>query len=872
VRSDLFPLSPAQQRLWFLHELNGGSPEYHIVEAFRLRGELDVRALERSLTELVARHESLRAAFVSLDGEPRQYITPPRPIELTAVALPEERVAAVLREEWQRSFDLAGGLLLRPRLLRTGADEHVLVMTVHHIASDGWSQGVLRYELEKLYNAFVAGKQLSPRGPAGTSYTDHLVRHRGHPAEEDLAFWREELAGLADRALLPPDRAGARGNRRPAPVFRSTVDPSVAARLREAGRAQDATLHMTLLAAYAVLLARHGGRDDFAIGTPVAHRFEVGLERLVALLVDMLALRVRPVPGLRFADLLAEVRRTALAAYEHQRTPFEQVVEELAPQRRLDRTPLFQATFSLQTVSARPLGLAGLEVTAIDLPEIVTRFDLELHALDGSDLTLVWVHDGDVLDDRRVELMARHYVRLLERIAEDPGARLEELWAPVEHEQEWLLGGSGQPESPGPGAYELFSAQVRRTPEAVAVWPELTYAETDRRAGAVARHLESAGVAPGDRVAVRVSGADVVPAVLGVLRCGAFVVADASFVLTEVPAPVGDGPVPSGAHAALASRAAGLAAELGLEPADRVLAASVVELLAALATGAVVVPAGDDVPETLRRAGVTVAHLDELPAQADLGTLRQVLTCALPPDLCRDFRAAHPGVRLWNTYGVDETAGVCAIHDCSELGPDRLRVPVGRPVGGVVFRVLDERMALVPRGVVGELHIGGGAVAGFGDGALWPSGEAVRWTADGQLEHLGRMDVLKVEDALWRVPGVRGVEVTAEPGGLVARVDGDVDEAALLASTPVPVSVVFAGAAPASDSGSAEESLLCGLFAEVLGREEVGGADNFFALGGHSLLALKLIARVYEATGVELSVRDVFEVPTPAELAALVKV
>lgn len=873
MRSDLFPLSPAQQRLWFLHELNGGSPEYHIVEAFRLRGELDVPALERSLTELVARTEGLRAAFVSVDGEPHQHVTPPRPVPLSVEVVPGEQVVAVLREEWQRPFDLAEGMLLRVRLLRTAAEEHVLVLTVHHIVSDGWSQGVLRHELVKLYNACAAGKESSLRSTTGTTYTEHLVRRQESPAGEDLAFWREELAGLADRALLPADRAGARGHRRVTPVVRSTVDTALAARLREVGREQDATPHMTLLAAYAVLLARHSGRNDFAIGTPVAHRFEVGLERLVGLLVDMLALRVRPGPGLRFRDLLAEVRRTALAAYRHQRTPFEQVVEELAPQRRLDRTPLFQATFSLQGVSARPLALAGLEVTAIDLPEIVTRFDLELHALDGPELTLVWVYDGDVLDGHRVELMAQHYVRLLERIAENPDMPLEELWAPAEQEREWLLGGSSQPR--GTSVHELFSAQVRRTPDAVAVWPGLTYAETDRRAGAVARRLESARVGPGDRVEVRVTGADRVPAVLGVLRRGAVVSTGAQVVLTEVPDAIEDGPVVAGAHVELASRAAALAAELGLRPADRVLASSVVELVAALSAGAAVVPAEDDVPGTIARAGVTVAHLPELSVPVDSGSLRHVLTGALSPQLCRDFLAAHPDVRLWNTYGGEETAGACAMYDCSDLGADRARVPVGRPLGGVVFRVLDERAGLVPRGAVGELHVG--AVTGQvpdpgGSGLLRPSGEAARWTAGGELELVGSMDALRVEDALWRVPGVRGLEVVAGQDGLVAHVDGEVDEAALAAASPVPVSVVSAGAATVPAAASAEELLLCGLFAEVLNRAEVAGTDNFFALGGHSLLALKLIARIYEATGVELSVREVFELPTPAELAALVKV
>ncbi|MFF5100348.1 MULTISPECIES: condensation domain-containing protein [Actinosynnema] len=964
----LLPLSPAQKRLWFLHELTGTGPEYHIVEAFRVRGTLDRSALTRALTALVVRHEGLRTAFRSVDGEPRQVVVAPAPVEIPVSDLrppgagQARSVAEEALEEWERTFDLAAGRLLRARLLRLGPADHVLVLTVHHIASDGWSQGILRHELGSLYGAFAAGDpDPLPRSPV--RYEDFLLREGTRADDGDLAYWRDQLAGLPEPSTLPADREPRAAAHRAVPVIRSVVDPALTARLREAGRSRGATLHMTLLAAFAALQWRHSGERDLAIGTPVAHRSEAGLERLVGLLVDTLVLRVRMTPQDSFTDLLTHVRQTALDAYRHQDTPFERIVEDLAPRRRVDRTPLFQTTFSLQPVAAEPLRLAGLEVGQVDLEDIVSRFHLELHALEKPDeLTLVWVYDGDVFDHRTVDRLARQYLRLLERIGNDPGLAVEDLFSVDEEEREWLATRRGPDRRPPDAAVpELFSAQAERTPDAVAVrhgGTRLTYRDLDRRSAGVARHLAAAGVGTGDRVGVAVeAGVELTCAVLGVLRLGAVVVpllpggpagGTTRAVVTDVPTTAPDDaglppvalagaaysvPVPSakgavdevaGSHTALAHRVTWLAELVGLRPGDRVLptpfgsASSIVELLAPLVAGATLVPPhGADPLDVIGREGATVAFLDpdaverlaDSSVRHDLRSLRSVVTGGqvLKPEVCRNAAAALPSLALWHAYGASETTSTCAYYDCANLGPDRKRVPIGRPVDGVVLRVLDERMNLVPRGAVGELHVGGAGLAdGYTDrdtesarprfapdpfqpgGVLWRTGDAVRWNADGELEFIGRLDRMlkvggrrvepaQVESLLLDTGGVQNVEVAATANGLVARVEGDLPHPealrSLLSTIPVPVEVVRSVDSTPREPiprppATEQEELLCGLFADVLDRTHVQGEDNFFALGGHSLLALRLIARVYEATGIELSVRDVFEAPTPAELAA----
>src|SRR5438477_938771 len=342
------PLSFAQQRLWFLHQLEGASGEYHVPEGFLLRGDLDRGALRRALDALVARHESLRTRFPAQGGEPGQVVEPELRLELPVEEVggaPEPRLADALWEEWERPFDLAAGSLVRARLLRFGARSHGLVLTTHHIVSDGWSQAILRDELEALYAAFRAGRTspLPPLPPLPLRYADFALRQRRHSDfDADLAYWKERLARLPERLELPADRPRRAAAASPATVLRLAVGGEALARLREVGRTHRPALYMTMLAALTVLLARSSGQDDVAVGSPIAGRKKTELERLVGLFVNTLVLRVGVRCDATFAELLEEVRRTALEAYRHAEAPFERVVEEVSPARRLDATPPFQ--------------------------------------------------------------------------------------------------------------------------------------------------------------------------------------------------------------------------------------------------------------------------------------------------------------------------------------------------------------------------------------------------------------------------------------------------------------------------------------------------------------------------------------------------
>jgi amino acid adenylation domain-containing protein len=767
------PLSYAQQRLWFLHQLEGTSGEYHVPEGFVLRGDLDLDALRRALDALVARHESLRTRFPTVAGEPVQVVEPEVRLELPVEeveGVPEARLSEALWEEWERPFDLAAGPLVRARLLRFGARLHGLVVTTHHIVSDGWSQALLRHELQALYAAFRARRE-SPLPPLPLSYADFALRQRrGGDFEADLAYWKERLAGLPERLELPADRPRRAAAASPASVLRLAIAGEALARLREVSRASRATLYMTMLAAFAVLLARSSGQDDVAVGSPIAGRQKAELERLVGLFVNTLVLRIRVRPEATFAELLEEVRRTALEAYRHAEAPFERVVEEVSPARRLDATPLFQVVFSVLAAPTEPLRLEGLEVEQVRLRRLKSTLDLEVHAFERpQEVEVFWAYDESLFERERMERMARRYVRLLEQATADPARAVADYELVDEEERAWLAARSHgrRRDVPEGNVYELFAAQAARSPEAVAVrfeGGELTYAELEARAG-------GAVAVPRDTlVGVRMErGPDLVAALLGILRAGAVYVpldpsdprpepiAEVDLVLTELgrgegaapPRPVagdaaayvvytsGSTGVPKGVvatHVGLANQLRWLAEEFPLGPADRVLQkasigfdASIAELLTPLVTGARLVvarPGGAQDPDYLvdliRREGITFLDLPPSLLRvllAHLGfarctSLRWVLSGGevLPLKLREELRRVLPAATLYNTYGPTETTVQCTVHDCSRGGGYR-SVPIGRPIANTHVHVLDERLRPVPVGVVGELYVGGAGVA-----------------------------------------------------------------------------------------------------------------------------------------------------------------
>jgi pristinamycin I synthase-3/4 len=429
-RPEHVPLSYAQQRLWFLDQLEGISAEYNMPVGMRLTGELDRAALERALNTIVARHESLRTRFVEMGGEPVQVIEPkavvPLPVEDVS-GLDEaerwQRVTEALQQEGTEPFDLTRAPLLRARLLKLGEREHVLLQTMHHIASDGWSEGVFNRELGELYEAYRQGLN-DPLEPLAVQYADFTLWQRrwfdSDALEEGIRYWRSQLDGIPEYLELPTDRPRPEKQTFKAEAFETSLSPELSTAVRALSSENQATLYMTLLAAFAVLLNRYSGQDDVVVGSPIANRQDARLENLIGFFVNTLVMRVRVRPSSSFRELLAGVRRTALEAYQHQDVPFEKLVEDLSPERSLNRTPLYQVMFALQNAPWIAEALEGLHTEPVRGTEVRVRTDLELHAgEEGGLIKFLWVFDQDLFDRWRIEQMAQHYERVLESIVAD---------------------------------------------------------------------------------------------------------------------------------------------------------------------------------------------------------------------------------------------------------------------------------------------------------------------------------------------------------------------------------------------------------------------------------------------------------------------
>ena len=535
--TDAPPLSFAQQRLWLLDQLVPGNPFYNIPSALRLCGPLDVPALERSLSEIARRHQTLRTTFRPSEGRPVQVVAPAALLTLPVVdlgGLPEvEREAAALRlarEEARRSFDLARGPLLRTTLLRLGAAEHVLLLTTHHIVSDGWSRGVLNRELAAVYGAYAAGRP-SPLPEPPIQYADFALwqrqRLRGELLETLLAYWRRQLAGLPPLEL-PTDRP-----RPSAQTFRGArhafvvPDRHVSA-LTTLGQREGATLFMTLLAAFTALLHRYTGREDIAVGSPIAGRTRPELEGLIGFFANTLALRTDLSGDPTFRELLRRVREVCLGAYAHQELPFERLVEELGPERDLSRNPLVQVLFALQNAPRHPPQLPGLAVTPLEVDAGTAKADLELHLREGAGgLEGTLVYSTDLFDAATAVRLTGHFRTLLEGVAADPERRLSDLPLLTEPERHRLLveWNATAREYPREACiHQLFEAQVERTPDAVAVISEdrrLTYRELNARANRLAHHLRGLGVGPEVPVGICLErSTDLVVGLLAILKAG----------------------------------------------------------------------------------------------------------------------------------------------------------------------------------------------------------------------------------------------------------------------------------------------------------------------------------------------------------------
>ncbi|MBV8858951.1 MAG: amino acid adenylation domain-containing protein [Acidobacteria bacterium] len=532
------PLSFSQQRLWFLDQLEPGSPAYHIPVAVRMSGRLDRDALVRSLSEVVRRHEALRTSFVLEDGRPVQVVG-----EACEVALPLEDIShlpegereaesvRLSKAEARVPFDLGHGPLLRAKLLRLSAEEHVLLLTMHHIVSDGWSVGLLQREVAALYEAFAAGRP-SPLAPLPVQYSDYAFWQRerltGEAVERQLAYWREQLKGAPPVLELPTDRPRPAVQRYDGWSVPVCVEAEVAEELRRLSLREGATLFMTLLAAFDALLYRYSHQEDFSVGTPVAGRTRAETEGLIGFFVNTLVLRARLRPGMTFRELLAEVRATTLGANDHQEAPFERLVDELQPERDLSHSPLFQVMFAMQNTPNSEQSLSGLTLTPARSGLSAAKFDLELSLEEKDGRIVGWLqYNTDLYDEATARRMARHFEALLASAAADPDERISRLEMISVEEREQVLRGwnaTGRDYPSGRRLHEWFEAQAALTPDRPALVFEnetLTYAELNRRANQLAHYLRGRGVGPESLVGVLTErSVEMVVALYAVLKAG----------------------------------------------------------------------------------------------------------------------------------------------------------------------------------------------------------------------------------------------------------------------------------------------------------------------------------------------------------------
>ncbi|MEV5013905.1 non-ribosomal peptide synthase/polyketide synthase [Streptomyces sp. NPDC053780] len=797
-RPDRIPLSYAQQRLWFLHQLEGPSATYNTVLTLRLDGTLDVEALRAAIGDVVARHESLRTVFTEDEQGAYQIVLPVEAAStpFTVVDVAEAEVGVRLDEAVGHRFDLTQELPARTSLFRVSEREHVLLLLIHHIASDAWSRAPLAQDLTAAYAARVRSE--APEwAPLSVQYADYALWQQeilGDETDTDslagrqLAYWKQQLAGLPEQLDLPTDRprpavAGYSGDRVP-----FTVPAELHTRLTELARATNTSAFMVIQAAVAVLLTRLGAGEDIPIGTPVAGRTDDAADDLIGLFINTLVLRTDTAGDPTFRRLLDRVRDTDLAAYAHQDLPFERLVEALNPTRTLSHHPLFQVLLTFNNTDHEGAlkdiaGLPGLAVTLREVQRTSSKFDLSFGFAESFDasrrphgIDAALDFSTELLDRGSAQAIADRFLRVLEAATTAPDRPIGaiDLMDAVERERVLVEWNGTRTELPGTPLHQLISEQARRTPDAVAVACDsetLTYAELDRRANQLARHLLEQGLGAEDFAAIALpKSLDAIISMLAVVKTGAaylpidpeypaerisYMVDDArpALVLTEPVDPAAyegrsDGPLTdaerrspwSPRHAAYMIYTSGSTGRpKGVVIEHHALATYLhrARTTYSAMNGATVLhsPLAFDLTITALwtplTAGGTV-HLTTLEETATQPTLIKATPSHLPllttlPDTASPshtlilggealhtdhlttWRNQHPDVQIINAYGPTEsTVNITDHHlDGSEEGP----VPIGRPFANTQVYVLDSALRPVAPGVTGELYLAGEQLA-----------------------------------------------------------------------------------------------------------------------------------------------------------------
>jgi amino acid adenylation domain-containing protein/thioester reductase-like protein len=532
------PLSYAQQRLWFLDQLEPNSASYNIPFGLRLVGTVNVVALEQSLEEIIHRHEALRTNFVAVDGQAAQIIqTQPNwsvtVVDLQHLAWREQEIAAqqLVQQQAIAPFDLESETLIRATLLVLSPTEQWLVVCMHHIVSDGWSIGVFVEELTAIYNAY-SQSQPSPLLPLSIQYADFALWQRqwlvGEVLQSQLGYWKQQLANAPTFLPLPTDRHRPAVQTFNGAYLEFALSIELTQQLTKLSQQQGCTLFMTLLAAYNTLLYRYTGQEDILVGTPIANRDRTDIEGLIGFFVNTLVMRTDLSENPSFNELLPRIREMALSAYAHQDLPFEMLVEALQPERDLSYTPLFQVMFVLNNAPTSEVELTGLSVSSLPIESAIAKFDLTL-SMENTSTGLVggWDYNTDLFDGSTIERMTGHFLTLLEAIVANPSERISQLPILTAFEQQQLLVEWNDTQVDYPQdkcIHQLFEEQVERTPDAVAVVFEneqLTYQELNSRANQLANYLQTLGVKPDVLVGICVERSlEMVVGLLGILKAG----------------------------------------------------------------------------------------------------------------------------------------------------------------------------------------------------------------------------------------------------------------------------------------------------------------------------------------------------------------
>ncbi|EAZ91849.1 non-ribosomal peptide synthetase [Crocosphaera chwakensis] len=537
IRQNL-PLSFAQQRLWFLGELEGQNSTYNMPSVLNIEGNLNQEALEKSINQIIQRHESLRTRFETLNGEPIQVIDIEGNLTVEIINLEslepakkERRTKQLIEQEIQKPFNLSQDRLIRASLIKLGTKNHIFLITMHHIISDGWSMGVFVQELTTLYSGYVEGKK-TQLSPLKIQYADFAVWQRewlsGENLQNKIDYWKTKLSGLPPLLELPTDYA-----RPPKQTFQGshytfTVSHELTQKLKRLTQDSDVTLFMILLSGFSLLLSRYSRQEDIAIGTPIANRNRQEIEALIGFFLNTLIMRVNIEDNLTVKQLLQQVKKTCLGAYAHQEIPFEKLVEELKPERNLSYSPLFQVMFILQNTPNQKLTLPGLTLSPLDVNFNVAKFDLTLSMEENeSGIQGNWEYNTGLFKRETIERMVNHFKILLKGMVSNPDEKVGKLplIAEVERQQflvEWNKTKADYPKHKC--IHQLFEQQAEKRPNAIAIVYEekqLTYKELNQKANQLAHYLIKLGIKPDNLVGICIERSlEMVIGLLGILKAG----------------------------------------------------------------------------------------------------------------------------------------------------------------------------------------------------------------------------------------------------------------------------------------------------------------------------------------------------------------